>query len=266
MPRLNPFSKKVNTVLSLTAPPNGVAIEGRADAIAVGLLMRSRVFLQAMAVLADRMLAGATDPIARAILETAFAASWVLNTPNADLLYIGQHRKKWMTIAAEIQAKSKVLAKESGAPSGWIDLADHPELEPFLEIDETLPPLADLPHLEQMAKDGGFGEFYTVYRMITRRAHPNLDAARSRLSWNEQTGRFAPVAAPTAIELGDTYVELCIYVVAKLGMFVDERLGWGNADGLHAVLDGMTETARTALRNADTVDGDEPQDAPSSGS
>ena len=65
------------------------------------------------------------------------------------------------------------------------------------------------------------------YRMITRRAHPNLDAARSRLSWNEQTGRFAPVAAPTAIELGDTYVELCIYVVAKLGMF--ETSGSGGA-------------------------------------
>lgn len=124
--------------------------------------------------------------------------------------------EEWKTIATEIQARSKVLAEEGGTPSGWIDLADHPELEPFLENDRALPPPADLPGVEQMAMGGGFGEFYTTYRMITRRAHPNWDAARSRLSWNEQTRRFAPVATPTAVELGDPYVGLCMHVVARL--------------------------------------------------
>jgi hypothetical protein len=133
------------------------------------------------------MLAGATDPTARAILETAFAAGWVLSTPGADLLYIAQHRKKWRTIAEEVQEKRKVLA-EGGATGGWVDLGMHPELAPFLEEDEEMPAPAELPSFEQMSRDGGFGEFYTIYRMITRRAHPNLDAARSRFRTLEIRG------------------------------------------------------------------------------
>jgi hypothetical protein len=253
MPWANPFGKRIETVLDLTAPPEGTTIEGRAEAIAVGLLMRARVLLHAAALLMDRMLAGATDPTARAILETAFAAGSVLNTPGAELLYIGQHRKKWKTIAEEVQQRQKVLAEEGSATGGWVDLVTHPELAPFLEKDEEMPAHVELPSFEEMSRDGGFGEFYTIYRMITRRAHPNLDAARSRLSWNDETGVFAPVASLTAVELGDPYVELCIYVIAKLGMLVDERLGWGRAAGLHGILDDMTQGARSMLQEAETA-------------
>jgi hypothetical protein len=253
MPWANPFGKRIETVLDLTAPPAGATIEGRAEAIAVGLLMRARVLLHATGLLMDRMLAGATDPTARAILETAFAAGWVLNTPDADLLYIGQHRKKWKTIAEEIQQRQKVLAEEGGGPGGGVDPVIHPELASFLEEDEELPPPAELPSFEQMSRDGGFGEFYTTYRMITRRAHPNLDAARSRLSWDEQTGVFAPVASLTSVELGDPYVELCTYVLAKLGVLVDERLGWGRAAGLHGILDDMAQRAKSMRPGAEAA-------------
>lgn len=86
----------------------------------------------------------------------------------------------------EAAAAYALLAEEGAATGGWVDLAMHPELAPFLEEDEEMPAPAELPSFEQMSRDGGFGEFYTIYRMITRRAHPNLDAARSRLSWNRR--------------------------------------------------------------------------------
>jgi hypothetical protein len=130
-------------------------------------------------------------------------------------------------------------------------LATHPELVPFLKDDSDMPPPADLPPFEQMGTEGGFGEFYTTYRMITRRAHPNLDAARSRLSWNEETGVFAPVSSLTAVELGDPYADLCVYVIAKLGMLVDQRLGWGGATRLEAILVEMTQHAKRTIREAE---------------
>jgi hypothetical protein len=257
MPRLYPFRKRVERVLELTAPPDGVTIAGRTDAIAVGLLMRARLLLHAMALLMDRMLAGATDPTARAILETTFAGGWVLNAPGADVLYLGQHRKKWTIIAEEVEARRKALAAEGQATGGWVDLAIHPELVPFLKDSTDMPPPAELPGFEQMAREGGFGDFYTAYRMITRRAHPNLDAARSRLRWNEETGVFAPISSLTAVELGDPYVGLCVYVVAKFGMLVDERLDWGRAAELHRMLDDMTKQAKTTLREAEAEFGDD---------
>jgi hypothetical protein len=120
-----------------------------------------------------------------------------------------------------------------------------------------MPQPAKLPPFEHMATEGGFGEFYTAYRMISRRA--NLDAARSRLSWNEETGAFAPLSSLAAVELGNPYAGLCIYVVAKFGMLVDERLGWGRAARLHKVIDDMTQETKSMLRDTEADVGDEPE-------
>jgi hypothetical protein len=164
----------------------------------------------------------------------------------------------WRIIAEEVDARRKVLQEELQATGGWISLATHPELVPFLRDEQGMPLPADLPPLKQMATEGGFGEFYTAYRMISRRAHPNLDAARSRLTWNGETGAFAPLSSLAAVELGNPYADLCIYVVAKFGMLVDERLRWGRADRLHEILDEMTTRARTTLEEAEANAGDDP--------
>jgi hypothetical protein len=240
VPWVNPFRTRIEEVLAATEPPGGLTLPPGRDAIAVGLLMRMRLLLYASAALGDRMLAGATDPLVRAIVEAAFTAAWVLEDHDAYRRYMNQHQAKWATIARETLANNASLSESHRA-----------ELETFLE--EPIASRDSDFKFEEIARRGPFAEWYTTYRMITRRAHPNLDAARSRLIWQEDDGVFAVASAPVAVELADAYMWLGVYLVARVGQLVDERLAWGRADALAMVIAPLEEEAEAARSQRDRL-------------
>lgn len=167
MPWANPFRKAIEEVLALTEPPPDVELPPAEEALAVGLLMRARILLRGTALLADRLLGGAADPLARSILEACFTAGWLLADPRAHDTYLGHYRKKWRQIAEEQAGKPAPLNPTVRA-----------ELDFFRDRSRVdIPPEADLPSFETQARVGGFGDFYQIYRIASRRAHPDLNAA-----------------------------------------------------------------------------------------
>jgi hypothetical protein len=235
-----PFQKMTREVLELTEPPPDVSVPVGAEAIAVGLLMRARVLLRANALLADRLMGGAADPLARSILEACITAAWLLADDSAYETYLGHYRRKWRVIAEGQQGKVVPLNPEIRA-----------ELDFFRDRSRTdIPPEADSPPFDQQAEAGGFEDFYSTYRMITRRAHPDLDAAHTGLIEDEKAGGFRVNPSPIAPELAEVYVKAGIYLVAKLGKQVDERLAWGRADQLGALLGRLGAESKEAIDRA----------------
>jgi hypothetical protein len=241
----NPFSKMIDPVLVLTEPPADVVLAPGPEAVAVGLLMRARSLLRAAALVADRMQGGSTDPIIRAILEACFTGAWLLADPDAYDVYHGHHRRKWRIIAEQ----------QAGKPAP-VDPEMRAELEYFLVRErDDMPPEANTPPFDQQAEAGDFTAFYGLYRMITRRAHPDLDAARTGLI--EVEGGFRPNTDPFDVQLGDPYVKAGMYVTAKLGAQIDERLGWGRRTELSDLLVKWTAEAERALDAARAALSDE---------
>lgn len=235
----NPFSKTIDEVVSLTFPPADAALEPGPEAVAVGLMMRARMLLHAQAILSDRILAGATDPLVRATLEACFTGTWVLADGDAYQKYVGHHRRKWRIIAEELLGDSKEASPQVRS-----------QLEPFLnKASKDLPPEASVPSFEEQARVGGLKDFYPTYRMVTRRAHPDLDAARTGLR-GPVAGVFYPNTSPISTALGDPYIRTGVYVVARLGTLVFERLGWEGADKLEGLLARSTDQARAESEQA----------------
>jgi hypothetical protein len=193
-------------------------------------MMRARILLRAIALASDRMLGGAADPLVRAILESCFMAGWLLEAQNAYDTYLGHHRKKWRLIAEE-QLNRAIRVN---------DPEIRQELELFLDpTNAELPAEGDTPPFDQQAEIGGFGNFYSTHRMVTRRAHPDLDSARAGLRGGEGAN-----ASPFAPELAEVYVTVGIYLIARLGTRVFERVGWSGAAELNAIAERFDEQAR----------------------
>lgn len=118
----NPYSKMIGEVMALTFPPDNKALGPGRESLAVGLLMRARLLLNAQALVSDRILAGATDPLLRAVLEACFTGAWLLADEGALEKYLGHHRMKWRIIAEEQLRKPKEVLPRVRR-----------ELEPFLD-------------------------------------------------------------------------------------------------------------------------------------
>lgn len=235
----NPFSQMIEEVVSLTFPPAEAPLAPGPEAVAVGLLMRARMLLRAQAILSDQILAGATDPLVRATLEACITGTWLLADEGGYDKYIGHHRRKWRIIAEEVLGKPRPASPR-------VKL----ELEPFLDREsEELPPEASVPSFEEQARIGGLDEFYSTYRMITRRAHPDLDAARTGLTGPEE-GIFHPNTSPISTALGDPYIKTGVYIVARLGAEVFDRLDWEGADKLGQLVDRLRDEARNESERA----------------
>lgn len=233
MPWANPFRKEIDEVLALTQPPPDVELPPGPEAIAVGLLMRARILLRATALLADRLLGGATDPLVRSILEVCFTAGWLLADPGGYEIYLGHYRKKWRQIAEAQTGKPAPLNPSIRA-----------ELAFFLDRSRTdMPPEANLGPFDQQAKTGGFEDFYSLYAMASRRAHPDLNAAKLGLIEQPDLGVMRVNASPIAAELADAYVKMSTYLVARLGAVIAEHLNWENASELVAYVDRLRAEA-----------------------
>jgi uncharacterized protein DUF5677 len=235
------YEQAIAEVLALTEPPDDQELEDQGTAIAAGLLMRARMLLRATAVLGDRMLGGAADPLVRSIVEICFTAGWLLQGSDADVdTYLGDFRRQWAIAARQQQALPRNKASDSVAG----------QLDPFLSaLKEGFPGDARLPTLEERAKRSGFGGFYQLYRILTRLVHPELAAANSGLVEVVETGEVIVNASPTVTRLSASFVELGIYLVAKLGQQVDEALSWGRAEELAAMQQGHLEAAMRSFED-----------------
>jgi hypothetical protein len=255
MPWPNPYAQVISEVITLTQPPADVALDPDRSSLAVGLLMRSRRLLIAQALVSDRILAGTTEPLLRAILEACFTGGWLLADEQSLDLYVGYHRKKWRIIAQDQQSRAE-------ASGGKV----HAELAPFLDrTSEDLPPESELPTFEDRARIAGLDGFYPVYRIVSRRAHPDFLAAMSGLR-SRGDRMYQPNTSPIAAELGDTYINTAVYVLARFGAQVDDALGWGKAAELQDLAAGLVAEAAaeaaSAAEDAELSDEDGQPDPP----
>jgi hypothetical protein len=256
MPWASPFRKKIKLVLELTEPPPDVTLDAGVEALAVGLLMRARMLLRAHALLADRMLGGTADSLLRSILEAVFTGAWLLTEPSAYDVFLGHHRKRWRVIAGDQLGRQ--------AP---VNPAVRAELEMFLDRSNSeMPPEADVPSFQTQAQLGGFGNFYQVYRMVSRRAHPDLAAARTGLIEDPIGQGFRVNASAVSVELSNVYIEAGTYLVARLGAMVANRLEWDTTARLDGLVQRMNDEAERAFAAARAEFGTADEEPTSSGS
>lgn len=112
-----------------------------------------------------------------------------------------------------------------------------------------MPPEADLPSFETQAAVGGFGDFYQIYRIASRRVHPDLNAAAVGLVEDPDSGVMRVNASPISPELANAYVK-GTYLVARLGAVIAERLKWEHASKLAAFVDRLRTEAEAAFSAA----------------
>jgi hypothetical protein len=160
--------------------------------VAVGFYLRCARLLTALVSLSKAGLEDCGEGLTRSIMEHAATAGWVLSDPKRLDALMGAYARQWRIIL------------EEGPPTN-VDLTEE-------ELEMIAVPEEQLPRMRERLEACGLGQYYSMYRGLSDKAHGTLVAASAGLG-----SRYSP----------GTYLSVGSHFACHVGVQVSESLGWG---------------------------------------